>query len=149
MTSYTEERTFPTPEQAKDMEQPVQPTTVEPQEPVLTPKLDPRWALGPVHVVLAAVWGAVFLLLNYLALGVTDLWGHVIYGQWILEHRAVPAQDPFFRWAEGMRVVDTAWLAQVIFAAVHQYAGDEGLSNLFGVVSFAAFLFLGRAFYVQ
>lgn len=105
--------------------------------------------LGPKHVVLVGLWCAFFLTLNYLPLRGTDLWGHVIYGRWILDHRALPSEDPLLTLAAGMPVVDSAWLSQVIFAEVEQLAGAEGLSNLYALTVLATYLILSRVFYLQ
>lgn len=119
-----------------------------------TPSLDlpprPRWwHLGPKHLLVAALWGIFFLWLNRLPLPPGELWGHASYGQWILANRAVPAEDPFMPLAAGMRVFDSAWLSQVIFAWVHSVGGAEALSFLFAAVVLAACSILARAFYLQ
>ncbi len=118
-------------------------------EPDLTPKLSPRWALSLGHLLFLAFWCVFFVLLNYVPLRDTDLWGHVAYGQWILEHRALPAEDPYQPLTEGMRVVDSAWLAQVIFAAVQRSGGFEALSALFAVATLATFAILAHAFFLS
>jgi len=128
-------------------------TTVEPEvterpQPVLTPKLDPRFALSAGHVLVVLVLGMLFLLFNYFPLRGSDLWLHVLYGQWILEHGQLPAYDPFMPLAEGMRVIDSAWLSQIIFAAVAEL-GHEWLSHLFALTMFAAYVILMRTFYLQ
>ncbi|HTN75063.1 MAG TPA: hypothetical protein VL096_07445 [Pirellulaceae bacterium] len=118
-------------------------------EPVLTPKLSAAWALRLSHVGIAAFFALFFLLFSYLPLRGTDLWGHTLFGEWILEHRALPTEDPYFKLAQGMEVVDSAWLSQVLFAWVEQQAGPNGLSILFASLSLATLLVLARAFYLQ
>jgi hypothetical protein len=119
------------------------------EEPVLTAKLHPRWAMGAVHVLVVALFGMLFMLLNYLPLRSTELLGDVMYGRWILKNGALPAQDPILPLADGMPVVDTTWLSQVILASVERYAGTEWLSHLFALTVLATFLVLGRIFYLQ
>lgn len=110
----------------------------------------PRWwHLGPKHLLVAAFWGVFFVWLNRLPLPCGELWGHASYGKWILANRAVPAEDPFMPLAAGMRVFDSAWLSQVIFAWANSTGGAEALSFLFAAVVLAAHLFLARAFYLQ
>jgi hypothetical protein len=99
--------------------------------------------------VLVALLGGLLILLSFLPLRGTDLWCHVIYGQWILQHGALPLTDPTMPLAEGMRVVDTAWLAQVVFAAVEQWGGAIWLSNLFAAVVWLSYVILARVFYLQ
>jgi len=117
--------------------------------PLLSPKLGPQWALGPIHVLLVIFFGLLYLLLNYLPLRGTDLWGHALYGRWMLEHRALPAADPFLPLASGMPVLDAAWLSQVLFALVDRSFGAEALSHLFALTVLATYLVLARVFYLQ
>jgi len=111
-----------------------QPTSVRPtaqtSEPILASHVDARYAMRPRHAVVVAMLCALFLTLNYLPLQVTDLWGHVAYGQWIWQHGSMPTADPVSALADGMRVVDTAWLSQVILSAVEPL----GVQALIGVI---------------
>lgn len=115
----------------------------------LTPILSPRWAMKLVHVGVVAAWGLFFMLLNHFPLRGTDLWGHVAYGNWILAHRQLPSEDPLNPLAEGMRVVDSAWLSQVIFASVERWLGAAALSDLFAVTVLATYVVLAHLFYLQ
>jgi hypothetical protein len=116
---------------------------------MLTPVLGPRCALKAVHVAATALFCALLVLLNYLPLRNTDLWGHVAYGNWILEHLALAAEDPWMPLAEGMRAIDTLWLSQVVLATVDTIAGAAGLSNLFAVIVTLTYLVFARVFYLQ
>src|SRR5688572_30280602 len=86
-------------------------------EPVLIPVLSSRWALKPVHLAIVSTFCAIFVLLNQLPLRNTDLWGHVVFGNQVLDTHRIPVQDPLQPLAEGVRVVDVHWLSQTIFAA--------------------------------
>ncbi|MCA9245657.1 MAG: hypothetical protein KDA42_01050 [Planctomycetales bacterium] len=125
--------------------------TAPPAEPelVLRPQISRRWALSAEHLLVVIVWGALFLFLSYLPLRATDIWGHVAYGDWILQHRSLPAEDPFLPTAAGVPVVHSAWLSQVVFAATESLGGAEALSALFALCVFAALVILSRAFYLQ
>lgn len=57
----------------------------------------------------------------------TDLWGHLSYGRWIWQHGALPATEPFLPLAQGVSIVDTSWLAQLLGFAVFSVAGPAGL----------------------
>ncbi len=107
---------------------------------------EPWWLLGPADAGRVAVWGVFFLLLAYLPLRGADFWGHVAYGRWILESGELPREDPFLPLAEGMEVVDGAWLSQVLLAAVEGRAGTEGLAGLFALAVLLTWLLLARAF---
>ena len=117
-------------------------------EPVLAPQLDPRWALGWVHVLVIGFFAALFLLMDYVPLRGTDLWLHVTYGQWILQHGTLPAEDPFCPLAQGTPVVASAWLSQVLYAAIDRVGGWQWLSHLFAFTTLASYLVLARACYL-
>lgn len=117
-------------------------------EPVITPQLPPQYALGLRHVGITAFWVVVFLFFSYLPLRSTDLWGHTTWGHWILQNHRLPTEDPFFPLAQGMAVVDSAWLSQVTFAAFDQQFGPQGLSALFALLVTATLLLFARAFYL-
>src|SRR5689334_6808066 len=115
----------------------------------LLPLLNQRYALGIEHLGVCTFFMCILLYLSYIPLFFTDLWGHVEYGRWILEHASLPTEDPFLSLGHGMRVVDNAWLSQVLFAEVDMHLGPDGLGSLFGAVVVIAYMFLARAFYLQ
>lgn len=118
-------------------------------EPTLVPLLDKKYALGVQHLLFCALFAGLFLVLSWSPLRVTDLWGHVIHGDWIIQHRALPALDPMYPLSHGMRIVDSAWLSQVIFAWVNAGQGPEGLSTLYAGTMIGMMLVLARGFYLQ
>lgn len=114
----------------------------------LSPVLSARFALGPKHVAATLFYCLLFMYLNYIPLFQTDIWGHVLYGKYILENGILPTEDPFMPLARGMEVVDTAWLGQVIIAAVESWGGAEYMSNMFALVVFSTWLLYSRVFYL-
>jgi hypothetical protein len=59
-----------------------------------------------------------------------DVSWHIATGQWILDHRAIPATDPFsFTWA-GKPWVPIEWLAEVLYAAAYRLAAYSGVAAL-------------------
>src|SRR5690349_3600885 len=83
---------------------------------VLAPKL-PAWcALSGWHFVAAVGIALFFAYHSYLHLFYSDLWGHVAYGEWILEHKQLPTSEPFVPLAAGVPVIATAWGGQVLLA---------------------------------
>jgi hypothetical protein len=106
-------------------------------------------ALGWQQVVVVAAFAALFIVANNVPLFHSDVWGHVSYGHWILEHRSLPVEDPFAELAEGVRIVDSAWLAQVVLAAVHRWGGPSGLSNLYALVVTGTYVALFVSFSIR
>ena len=48
----------------------------------------------------------------------SDLWDHANYGQHILDTKSIPLTEPLLPLAEGMPMVPTEWLCQVVMAKV-------------------------------
>jgi len=117
-------------------------------ERTLVPALSARCALGGIHVAVVAACCAVVLLLNHLPLRSTDLWGHVIFGNVLLDTHRLPTTDPTQPLADGMRVVDLQWLAQLALAGTYRLGGPEALVGLFTLVVAGAYLVLGRAVFL-
>lgn len=124
-----------------------QPSTgIEPYD--FQPKLNARFALNMEQVLTVALFGALFVVLNYIPLRVTDIWGHIGYGEWMLNELALPTADPWMPLAQGMQVIDSAWLSQLIFASVDRYLGTESLSHLFAVVNLVTYIVWTRVFFL-
>ena len=119
------------------------------EEYQFTPKLSPAWALNLEQLAAVGIFGVLYVLLNSFPLQVTDIWGHVEYGKWILAEGGLPTEDPWMSLAQGMKVVDSAWLSQVILGGVDYLLGPEALSHLFALVSLAAYIFWARIFFLQ
>jgi hypothetical protein len=61
-----------------------------------------------------------------------DLWWHLQVGRWVVEHRAVPATDPFSAYGEGRTWLAYSWLFEVLLFGLYSAFG------LTGVVSYRA-----------
>lgn len=59
-----------------------------------------------------------------------DLWWHLRAGQWIVEHGAVPATDPFSSYGQGRPWVAYSWLFEVLVYAVYRRMGLTGVMLL-------------------
>lgn len=112
---------------------------------MLSPRLALRWS----HVLLVSCLALLFIYFNYTPLYHTDIWGHVHWGQQILETGRLPVEDPFMPLAAGMHEVNTAWLSQVIFALANRWGGNEALSNLYAIVLIVTYGIYLRVFYLQ
>ncbi|MBX7105491.1 MAG: hypothetical protein K1X57_15505, partial [Gemmataceae bacterium] len=90
---------------------------------------DPDGPLAPLylrngHVVTAILLAAIFVLLNFARLNHTDIWGHLRFGEAMLDSRTFPAGEQFCPYAEpSVSTVKYAWLSQVLFAIVFR-AGE-------------------------
>ena len=116
---------------------------------VLTSKLPASWALNGWHFVAAVGVALFFMYHNYLHLFHSDLWGHVAYGEWILQHHRLPTEEPFVPLASGVPVIATAWLGQTILALVVRAGSHEWLSHLFAITVWVTYLILARAYWFR
>ena len=116
---------------------------------VLQPVLSDRFALKWHQFAICAWFSVFFMYLSYLPLFHSDIWCHVLYGQWILEHGALPTSDPYMPLASGMQVVDNAWASQLFFAWIHRISGPQGISTCFAVVGLSIYLIQFRVFYLM
>ncbi|MBI4354718.1 MAG: hypothetical protein HY595_05715 [Candidatus Omnitrophica bacterium] len=75
-------------------------------------------------ILLQAVW---YLLRWPVIAWDTDVWFHLDYGRYILEHRTIP-QSTYFSFIDPpLPLIDYAWLFQVVVYALHSVWGYEGL----------------------
>ena len=91
----------------------------------LTGPYFPSTSMAGLYAVI--VLAAVFTLTSFNRLNHTDLWGHLDFGRWIVEHRSLPASDPFAIAPADKPVLHYAWLSQVIGYEVQTHLGNEGL----------------------
>lgn len=71
-----------------------------------------------------------------------DTLSHIAIGRWIIAHRALPIHDPFSLTAHGQVWVPHEWLAEIVFALVHDGFGWGGVVALTGLCCAAAFALL-------
>ena len=71
-----------------------------------------------------------------------DTLTHVAVGRWILEHGAIPFQDPFSFTARGQTWVPHEWLAEIVFAVAYDRAGWGGVVATTALAAAAAFALL-------
>jgi len=97
---------------------------------VLLERLPMYLRMSPGAASLVACLAVLFWRLCTRPLFHTDLWGHLSYGRWIAEHRALPVTEPFLPLAQGMPLVDTAWLSQLLGFEVFSLSGTMGLQGV-------------------
>jgi hypothetical protein len=100
-----------------------------------------RFALTTWSVVATALLCLAFILLNALPLWHTDIWGHLKFGQWIVENRALPEHEPFADLADKQSpYISFGWLSQValyfVFELGARAAGGDELRQLAGGAQF-------------
>jgi hypothetical protein len=99
----------------------------------------PTGPTGPSKLVAhLLLLGAVALLWSMLAgqpLWHTDLWGHLAYGRWMIQHDGqIPLAEPFLPYADDNLLVDTAHLSQLIGYRVMRAGGVEALQLLYATL---------------
>lgn len=95
------------------------------------PEFPRRWIL-PLLLVLA-----VGFLLGLRPLADNNLDFHLNGGRWMLEHRAVPHEDPFTYGAQGRPDIDQRWLFQVVLYSLFRLVGYAGLSVVNALLALA------------
>lgn len=70
---------------------------------------------------------AIFLVTSLNKLNHTDLWGHLDFGRWMVQHQALPAIDPFAATPSNIPFIPSAWLAQVMGYFTIETFGVDGL----------------------
>jgi hypothetical protein len=111
---------------------------------------DPNSPLAPyylrtVHLVAIAILGAAFVYVSHVPLWHTDVWGHVKYGEWMVEHRAIPDREPFCPWWDGRIPFSQFYtLTQLVMYGTYELgakvAGGDELQQMRGGVEFLRLL---------
>ncbi|MGH7222211.1 MAG: hypothetical protein ACRELF_03195, partial [Gemmataceae bacterium] len=103
------------------------------------------YSLRTSDVIAVALLAAAFILLSRWPLWYTDVWGHLKFGQWIVQHRALPERDPFTPIANGQPCIHFYWLGQsslyLLFSAGERLVGGDELHRLAGGVDLLATFF--------
>jgi len=94
---------------------------------------DPRRALCAAVVVLTAAVGLD-------ALSDPDVWWHLRFGQWVLDHGRIPTTELFSYTAAGQPLVPHEWLSGVIFAVLNSAGGLLLLVIVMGAVTWSGFI---------
>ena len=64
-----------------------------------------------------------------------DLFWQLATGRWIVEHRALPLEDPFALASEKREWIDGEWLYEIALYGAHELVGLRGLSLLRGLLA--------------
>lgn len=131
---------------------PLSPTPPTESSPVTRDAIGPEgpsplapYFLRSSEVIAVALLAIAFLLMSRRPLWHTDVWGHLKFGQWIVQHRQLPAQEPFSPFTDQQSYIHFQWLTQVgtylVFAAGESLAGGDELHRLSGGVEMLALVF--------
>lgn len=111
---------------------------------------DPNSPLAPIylrttHILAIALLGMIFVYVSHVPLWHTDVWGHVRYGQWMVEHRAIPDREPFCPWWDGRIPFSQFYtLSQIAMYEAYELgakvAGGDELHRMQGGVEFLRWL---------
>lgn len=107
------------------------PQSHEPDASQLTDKVPEEWRVSKGAAGLVVLLSLLFLFCAIYPLAHTDLWGHLAYGKWIVDHQALPETEPFLPLCRGVPVIDSCWLSQVTGYAVYRSTGLAGLQGLY------------------
>ncbi|MDA7527388.1 hypothetical protein N8590_00210 [bacterium] len=101
---------------------------------------------GLLGTVLVAVF---FIYCSYLPIYHTDIWGHVSYGQSMIETGKLPVEDPYVELAAGVEMINNAWLSQLLFGWLVNQSGPQGIGDGYAVICLATFLAFAATFSVS
>ncbi len=110
----------------------------------LTDRMPAAWKLSGATTGVVAVLGAVFFFTSWLPLSHTDVFGHLSYGRLIWQSKAIPATEPFMPLAEGMPLIDTAWLTQLLQYGLYKQWDYSALRFLQALCVTGCFALLSR-----
>lgn len=127
--------------------QPAQTSDREQVDLVLEDRLPEHLRLSRGAMLLVVALSVFFWRLSTRPLFHSDLWGHLSYGRWIWEHRALPATEPFMPLAKGVPLVDSAWLSQLLGFGMYTLAGPAGLQFVMGICVTGMLALLAYALY--
>ncbi|MBR1205510.1 MULTISPECIES: hypothetical protein [unclassified Bradyrhizobium] len=71
-----------------------------------------------------------------------DIYWHIVVGQWIIDHRAVPRVDPFSFTMRDAPWITSEWLSEVLYFAAFKLAGWPGPALLAALSASVAFYLL-------
>lgn len=86
----------------------------------------------------------VFALAAVVPLRNYDLFWHLATGRWIIEHRALPASDPFAVASDRGAWINDEWLFEVVLVPLQKAIGFDGLTILRALFVAALFAFATR-----
>jgi hypothetical protein len=99
---------------------------------------------GPLRFTLLALLYGLPAVATLRPLDDPDIWYHLAYGRWMVEHGALLRQDPFGAYTRGAELVAYSWMFDVLAYGLHALAGAPGLALLPAVATVAAVVVFRR-----
>jgi hypothetical protein len=98
-----------------------------------------RFYFQTPHVLAVLLIGLIASLSSFIPLWHTDVWAHMKYGDWMLEHRTIPQEEPFSPWWDGtVPFTQFYTVSQLAIALVYRFgasiAGGDELNQMAGGV---------------
>lgn len=121
----------------------------QPERTLLAAGLRRALSITVCQLGLLAGFCSLFMYYSFMPLAVTDLWGHVAYGNWMIDHGRLPIEEPFVELAAGIPLVNTAWLGQLLLAGAGRFGNSECYRLLHATTVLMIYLTLIRAFFLQ
>jgi hypothetical protein len=113
-------------------------TAVEPDNESHDPAFDslqdrlPEWMrTTKSFAVFGGILSALFFVLSFLPIYHTDVWGHLAYGRFISETRALPTTEPLLPLLKGVPFIDSAWLSQLVGYQLVANFGNSAIRFLY------------------
>ncbi len=103
-------------------------------QPISTPTA-PALLPALLFAAAAALIAYVVVLFAPPVLNDGDTYWHIVAGDWIISHAAVPTTDPFSGSIGGTPWVAHEWLSEVLMAVAFRLAGWNGIVMLTGIVA--------------
>lgn len=93
------------------------------------------------RIILLALFAA-FFLAALAPIRSYDYFWHLATGRWIVEHRALPATDPFAIGSDPKPWINGEWLFEIVLYPIHSAIGTTGVSIVKALIVAAIFLLL-------
>ena len=95
-----------------------------------------RYFLRTSDLIAVALLAVMLVLLSIVPLWHTDVWAHVKFGQWMVEHGRLPDHEPFSPYTDPGPYINFQWLTQgglfLLYQLGARLAGDIRGRGLFG-----------------
>jgi len=82
------------------------------------------------HALALAVFSGLIFIASLDTIRSYDYFWHLATGRWIVEHRALPATDPFSLGSDPIDWINGEWLFQIVLYLLYRLVGHEGVSLL-------------------